>query len=337
MVVSVKPKAHSRPSRMNCYVEVAGDGLPSETKKTGKQMGSSELLWNEILILNVTAQSHLDLKVWSCHTLRNELLGAASVSLGNLLKSGGKLENRQLTLDLQTENKGSVVSGGELTIFLDGPAVDLGSLPNGSAVTEGSQLPGRDPSSVAAATEGRHQPPVTNCFGSRPRTHRHASGVARQNTGSGEQSPSARSRHRQQAKSTQHASMANGTANGTVLSARTGFTLEDGEMSVLGVNGDAAGAADVEEERPAAGASVPTPAASSMADSSVAPALPALPSSGEAEEAASGSSAPLARAAVLALDALPPGWEQRELPNGRVYYVDHNSKTTTWERPLPPG
>ncbi|XP_040471737.1 NEDD4-like E3 ubiquitin-protein ligase WWP2 isoform X4 [Falco naumanni] len=317
-VVSVKPKAHSRPSRMNCYVEVSGDGLPSETKKTGKQIGSSELLWNETLVLNVTAQSHLDLKVWSCHTLRNELLGTASISLSSLLKSGGKLENRQLTLDLQTENKGSVVSSGELTIFLDGPAVDLGSLPNGNAVTEGSQIPGRDPSSMAAATEGRHQPPSTNCFGSRPRMHRHAAGAARQNTGSGEQSPSARSRHRQQAKSTQHAGMANGTANGTV-------------------NGEAVGAADVEEERPAAGASVPAPVALSVADSSVAPALPALTSSGEAEEAATGSSAPPARAAVLALDALPPGWEQRELPNGRVYYVDHNNKTTTWERPLPPG
>ncbi|XP_037265353.1 NEDD4-like E3 ubiquitin-protein ligase WWP2 isoform X1 [Falco rusticolus] len=317
-VVSVKPKAHSRPSRMNCYVEVSGDGLPSETKKTGKQIGSSELLWNETLVLNVTAQSHLDLKVWSCHTLRNELLGTASISLSNLLKSGGKLENRQLTLDLQAENKGSVVSSGELTIFLDGPAVDLGSLPNGNAVTEGSQIPGRDPSSMAAATEGRHQPPSTNCFGSRPRMHRHAAGAARQNTGSGEQSPSARSRHRQQAKSTQHAGMANGTANGTV-------------------NGEAVGAADVEEERPAVGASVPAPVALSVADSSVAPALPALTSSGEAEEAATGSSAPPARAAVLALDALPPGWEQRELPNGRVYYVDHNNKTTTWERPLPPG
>ncbi|XP_055582985.1 NEDD4-like E3 ubiquitin-protein ligase WWP2 isoform X4 [Falco biarmicus] len=317
-VVSVKPKAHSRPSRMNCYVEVSGDGLPSETKKTGKQIGSSELLWNETLVLNVTAQSHLDLKVWSCHTLRNELLGTASISLSNLLKSGGKLENRQLTLDLQAENKGSVVSSGELTIFLDGPAVDLGSLPNGNAVTEGSQIPGRDPSSMAAATEGRHQPPSTNCFGSRPRMHRHAAGAARQNTGSGEQSPSARSRHRQQAKSTQHAGMANGTANGTV-------------------NGEAVGAADIEEERPAVGASVPAPVALSVADSSVAPALPALTSSGEAEEAATGSSAPPARAAVLALDALPPGWEQRELPNGRVYYVDHNNKTTTWERPLPPG
>lgn len=77
--------------------------------------------------------------------------------------------------------------------------------------------------------------------------------------------------------------------------------------SAFPVNGDAAGAADIEEERPAAGVTVPTVAASSVADGSVAPALPALPSSGEAEEAASGSSAPPARAAVLALDALPPG------------------------------
>lgn len=42
------------------------------------------------LCRNVTAQSHLELKVWICHTLRNELLGAASVSLGSLLKGGGK-------------------------------------------------------------------------------------------------------------------------------------------------------------------------------------------------------------------------------------------------------
>lgn len=40
-----------------------------------------------------------------------------------------------------------------------------------------------------------------------------------------------------------------------------------------------------------------------------------------------------------AADALPPGWEQRKDPHGRTYYVDHNTRTTTWERPqpLPPG
>uniref|UniRef100_A0A3Q2EAT8 E3 ubiquitin-protein ligase n=1 Tax=Cyprinodon variegatus TaxID=28743 RepID=A0A3Q2EAT8_CYPVA len=36
---------------------------------------------------------------------------------------------------------------------------------------------------------------------------------------------------------------------------------------------------------------------------------------------------------------LPPGWEQRVDQNGRVYYVDHVLKRTSWERPepLPPG
>uniref|UniRef100_A0A669BGC0 E3 ubiquitin-protein ligase n=1 Tax=Oreochromis niloticus TaxID=8128 RepID=A0A669BGC0_ORENI len=36
---------------------------------------------------------------------------------------------------------------------------------------------------------------------------------------------------------------------------------------------------------------------------------------------------------------LPPGWEQRVDQNGRLYYVDHVEKKTTWERPepLPPG
>ncbi|KFP19195.1 NEDD4-like E3 ubiquitin-protein ligase WWP2 [Egretta garzetta] len=352
-VVSVKPKAHSRPSRMNCYVEVAGDGLPSETKKTGKQIGSSELLWNEILTLNVTAQSPLDLKV-----CRPPAGGPALCSPARRCGAGRRVENRQLTLDLQTENKGSVVSGGELTIFLDGPAVDLGSLPNGSAVTEGecrpsphargsseheavsssgersgaestalrtseqasecqqphplpgSQVPGRDPSSMAAATEGRHQPPSTNCFGSRPRTHRHAAGVARQNTGSGEQSPSARSRHRQEAKSTQHASMANGTANGTENLLLMGLEDQSPPVTAAGTAGSAH-------------------ARLSVATQSQASLLHRLPSETTSE--------PSARAHAMVLSGVCRQWEQRELPNGRVYYVDHNNKTTTWERPLPPG
>lgn len=33
------------------------------------------------------------------------------------------------------------------------------------------------------------------------------------------------------------------------------------------------------------------------------------------------------------LGELPPGWEQRFTPEGRPYYVDHNTKTTTWVDP----
>lgn len=30
---------------------------------------------------------------------------------------------------------------------------------------------------------------------------------------------------------------------------------------------------------------------------------------------------------------LPPGWEIRRDARGRIYYVDHNTRTTTWQRP----
>lgn len=30
---------------------------------------------------------------------------------------------------------------------------------------------------------------------------------------------------------------------------------------------------------------------------------------------------------------LPAGWEMRRDQRGRVYYVDHNTRTTTWQRP----
>lgn len=32
---------------------------------------------------------------------------------------------------------------------------------------------------------------------------------------------------------------------------------------------------------------------------------------------------------------LPPGWEERKTPNGKSFFVDHNSKVTTWIRPAP--
>ena len=32
-------------------------------------------------------------------------------------------------------------------------------------------------------------------------------------------------------------------------------------------------------------------------------------------------------------EPLPPGWEKRRDPEGRVYFVDHNTRQTTWQRP----
>ncbi|XP_066974434.1 E3 ubiquitin-protein ligase SMURF2 isoform X2 [Macrobrachium rosenbergii] len=36
-------------------------------------------------------------------------------------------------------------------------------------------------------------------------------------------------------------------------------------------------------------------------------------------------------------DDLPEGWEERRTQNGRLYYVNHHDRTTTWERPTVPA
>ena len=38
-------------------------------------------------------------------------------------------------------------------------------------------------------------------------------------------------------------------------------------------------------------------------------------------------------ATTSGLGELPPGWEQRFTPEGRAYFVDHNTRTTTWVDP----
>ena len=33
--------------------------------------------------------------------------------------------------------------------------------------------------------------------------------------------------------------------------------------------------------------------------------------------------------------AVPPGWEQKLAPDGRLYYIDHNTRQTHWNPPAP--
>jgi hypothetical protein len=37
---------------------------------------------------------------------------------------------------------------------------------------------------------------------------------------------------------------------------------------------------------------------------------------------------------VSGTTTLPPNWEERTAPDGRLYYIDHSTRTTTWTRPV---
>ncbi|XP_029378157.1 NEDD4-like E3 ubiquitin-protein ligase WWP2 [Echeneis naucrates] len=323
-VVSAKPqspKLPNRHSRLSSFVEVTADGLTSETKKTGKRSGHLELQWNEDLTLNVTPQSHLDLKLWSCHTLRKELLGSATIDLLDTLRThNGKMENVQLSLVLQTENKGLVVAGGELNVCLDGMVVDLGSLPNGSTATDKilqSDRPNlrrtqseETPSPAASQRSNRHsvgglQTGSPGCFRGAFLTNGELNEEQIPGLGPSGHSQPSKSQDKAELASTGLESSRGGMARQTPL-----------PPSPLG-------------RSPATNSSNSSPSPGQEALGLATPTAPNPNTTSSTEQTNSSTES--------ATDSLPAGWEQRVLPHGRVYYVDHNTKTTTWERPLPPG
>ncbi|XP_029489951.1 NEDD4-like E3 ubiquitin-protein ligase WWP2 isoform X2 [Oncorhynchus nerka] len=324
-VVSAKPQSPKLPtrSRLSSFVEVTADGLTSETKKTGKRTGHLELQWNEDLTLNVTPQSRLDLKLWSCHTLRKELLGTATIDLLDTLRThDGKMENLQLSLVLQTENKGSLVAGGELNVCLDGLVVDLGSLPNGSTATD--KILQSDRSNLRRTQS--EETSSTACS-PRGRTHRHSAedsqggspGVALANgEPSEEQSPGASGRNY----SAKNSHSSPGSAGKVELTANG---LENGRSSLTRHTPPPS---SPPARSPAPSSSSPSPGL----DGTILPPPTEAPPAGANPDPANPTTA-----TEPVPELLPTGWEQRVLPHGRVYYVDHNTKTTTWERPLPPG
>ncbi|XP_008557828.1 E3 ubiquitin-protein ligase Su(dx) [Microplitis demolitor] len=70
------------------------------------------------------------------------------------------------------------------------------------------------------------------------------------------------------------------------------------------------------------------------------PVVPVVISNDQIQQPGSGEAAAVPVADVEAAEEpLPPGWDMRYDVYGRRYYVDHNTRSTSWERPqpLPPG
>lgn len=72
--------------------------------------------------------------------------------------------------------------------------------------------------------------------------------------------------------------------------------------------------------------------ASSPSQEPPAPATTSTPPSG-ATNAANAVSMMATGATTAGTGELPAGWEQRHTPEGRAYFVDHNTRTTTWVDP----
>ncbi|KAL7874127.1 hypothetical protein SRHO_G00050970 [Serrasalmus rhombeus] len=346
------------------YVEVTAEG---ESKKTAKSHSSSSPKWEEHLTLNVTPHTQLEFKVWSHHTLKADaLLGKATLDLQQALEQHDrKLENVKEVLKLTLENKNGVVASGELTVFLDGLTVDQEPLHNGNGTTttkvqqngdaiheNGEESTTRAQSSSVNGTNGvESEAPSTSSGNSE------GSSVPIIN-GDGESTPT----HQiTSPKATSIPNPADRDVASTTVNGENSAAASSSVEEVLPPGGGSEegseSASSVSPRQPAVPSSTqPTSATTAAASSSsssistpcqaaVAAAAAAASCSSTADAAVDSSTAtdgakPRQQAPSSGVsDPLPPGWEQRKDPHGRTYYVDHNTRTTTWERPqpLPPG
>ncbi|XP_030300932.1 NEDD4-like E3 ubiquitin-protein ligase WWP1 isoform X2 [Calypte anna] len=350
------------------YTELTADG---EIKKTAKSSSSSNPKWDEQLTVNVTPQTTLEFRVWSHHTLKADaLLGRATVDLRQALEiHNRKLEKVKEQLKLSLENKSGMVQTGELTVVLDGLVVEQESLTNlsssankvqqnGEAVHESRDASARSTSRSACDISNGidNQVPsnsvVQNAFcieavngdstsspthvADRPKNSPVPNPLAPQpvnstvNSDSSTSAPEAGNSSASEAPVGSAEAPVSSDCNNTTAEAQS--TAEAANCSeshtstlpVASVGLEPTATTDCAQPnaRNSAAADAAKPRESSSSSTSSASAEPVRQQPGNASA-----------------EPLPPGWEQRKDPHGRTYYVDHNTRTTTWERPqpLPPG
>ncbi|XP_052451708.1 NEDD4-like E3 ubiquitin-protein ligase WWP1 isoform X2 [Carassius gibelio] len=312
------------------YVEVTSEG---ESKKTTKSHSSSSPKWDERLTLSITPHSQLDFRVWSHHTLKADvLLGKASLDVCRTLRKHD-VENVCEVLTLSVDGKNGVVSTGELTVFLDGLSFDPQHMHNGNPTTASKVHQNGDAFHDSDESSARTQTRSVNGLDGLENEVNSELGPSLLLNGDRDSSPS------HQTPSPKATPPLQPADSDTISTAVNG---EDCEMSSSGDTEDtaAAAAADVScsTSSPAASSSPAPSSSSSAAATTQTPAAsssipnPTLTSS---SPSAPDGGKPPQQPPPAGPKPLPPGWEQRKDPHGRTYYVDHNTRTTTWERPQP--
>uniref|UniRef100_A0A8C3Y8Q3 E3 ubiquitin-protein ligase n=1 Tax=Catharus ustulatus TaxID=91951 RepID=A0A8C3Y8Q3_CATUS len=157
------------------YVEVSVDG---QSKKTEKCNNTNSPKWKQHLTVIVTPVSKLNFRVWSHQTLKSDvLLGSAALDIHETLKSNSmKLDQVVVTLHLVSDREPAEVVG-DLSVCLDGMQVDPDLLTNGEASSTRSETNsnGLENAEDAASSEyktvnGSDSPLLTNgnCKPARP-------------------------------------------------------------------------------------------------------------------------------------------------------------------------
>ncbi|ELW69578.1 E3 ubiquitin-protein ligase Itchy like protein [Tupaia chinensis] len=274
--------------------------VDGQSKKTEKCNNTNSPKWKQPLTVIVTPVSKLNFRVWSHQTLKSDvLLGAAALDIYETLKSNN-MKLEEVVVTLQlVGDKEPAETIGDLSVCLDGLQLESEVVTNGETTCSESASQNDD--------------------GSRPKEE------SRVNTNGSDDPEDAGSGENRRLNGNNSPSLSNGGFKPS-RPPRPSRPPPPTPRRPASVNG--------------------SPSATSESDGSSTGSLPPT-NTNTSEGATSGLIIPLTISGgsgprplnPVTQAPLPPGWEQRVDQHGRVYYVDHVEKRTTWDRPepLPPG
>lgn len=331
----------------NPYVELSIDG--KSPRKTEFVKHTYLPKWNEDFTVLVTPQSFIGFRVLDHSSfLKDAVLGETGVQLGRVLHHyNGRCDNLELNMDLKPNKYDMGTKNGEIVAVLNGLHVDMSELDAEAGAVGGNS----GPSLLDDSNDSGRSTIISGGVRSRMRLRGVAQGQAAGNstvvtTATPPQPPQndapivapmcladlrqvrASPAYQRMIQNQQQQQQVNG--NGTA-------------MQMNGVAGGGSGIATSVHAQPVAAIDTGNPAPVSNANDQQ---LQPTQSAGDDE--------PLPQGWEIRFDQfgrryyvdhntrstywekptpLPPGWEIRRDPRGRVYYVDHNTRTTTWQRP----
>ncbi|XP_063989823.1 E3 ubiquitin-protein ligase Su(dx) [Diachasmimorpha longicaudata] len=348
----------------NPYVEFSVDD--KSPRKTEVSKATYQPKWNEEFTILVTPYSHLHFRLLDHSTFRKDTtIGEKRISLFQILTHyNGKLENLELTLDLINESKhdSQLMKVGELVTLFDGLKIDMSTI----APPQCEQAHPQCTTSTQIATNSS----CTNDSTNRSILNGGIRALMRSQAPEGSINPSAVQRSTStmlydpnfNPTSSQSAVSIANPSSGTNDSSRMGMTnggsgshepgidspvtprLAENLMRELNMTRSASESTSVprlhEGARVGESSGVPRVSLEAPAWNGGEASVPGRGTDGRQE----GRVPRVAEEAIREQEngqeePLPPGWDMRYDVYSRRYYVDHNTRSTSWERPqpLPPG
>lgn len=295
------------------------DGSQTQTTETAKRTSSPH--WNQSFDFNVTENSILIVQVFDQRKFKKKdqgFLGVINLRIGDYINFNDPSSEQTVAEELKKSNSNLPVSG-KLIISIS----HKNNVRDSRDPTNFARSSAATTNSAASTTQGRRQPSISGGVAQTSSSNANQfPGAAAANTANSASSPTTASSRQFSSFEDQLGRLPPGWERRTDNFGRTYYvdhntrtttwkrpTLDsnDGSNNRQSINNTSLPTfANSTSANPTNNQNIPTEVASTLE--------------------ATGQTIP-------GLGELPPGWEQRFTPEGRPYYVDHNTRTTTWVDP----